>query len=550
MQTRTRLILLLGFVISVFIAGAGLLHRSHQTESAAMLEVLRTERAILLARAAELTSQPLAIFARDYSGWDEMLDFVYHPDPAWAAVNIAASLPTFGLHAVWVLRADGSLLHREIRAPGTGGPDLPFPAAELAARLRAGGFQHFSLPTPAGVMEIRTAPIQPSVDTERTSLPHGWLLAGRLWDDEHLLNLRRLLGGTLRLHPIGEDSDPDHADPGVHLDLPLLDWDGHPVASLHSHYYPAPFELLQQENRTEMIMFLGSSLLVLVLLLVGISRWVILPLARLEESLAQQDPQPLDRLRSGGGEFGRLARLVEASFSHRAALEAEIEERRRVEAALRASEASLREAATMRVRLARDLHDGVIQSIFGAGLGLEGVRESLRDNPTAALARLDAIRASLNGTIREVRSFITGLEPEETDRRPFAENLQTLVQTLQILHPGILELELADDPPPRLQAGEEVHALQIVRECVSNALRHGGARRIRIWFGTADGRSRLEVADNGGGFDPGKVAARGTGSGLANLSARAQEMGAELVITSAPGAGARVTLTFAAAAGT
>jgi len=545
MLTRTRLILLLGTVVATFLVGTGMLHRSHRTEAEAMLQVLQTERAILLARTVELTGQSLNNFARDYSLWDEMAAYVDQPDPAWAKVNISASLPNFGSHAAWVLRRDGRAVFHTSRAPAGASPEPPLPRAELVARLEEDRFLHFSVWTAEGLLEIRTAPIQPSADTERASRPLGWLVVGRLWNDEHVHSLQRLLGGNLRLHAPHTGADPDHAAPGVHLDLPLVNWAGQPVASLHSYYFPAPFALLQQENHTEMILFVASSLVVLALLLGGISRWVLLPLARLEESLARGSPEPLARLRPDGGEFGRLARLVAASFSHRSALEAEIEERRRAEAALRSSESSLREAAALRVRLGRDLHDGVIQSIFAAGLGLEGVRESMRRDPAAAEARLNAIRTSLNHTIREVRSFITGLEPEEPDRPPFVQNLRALVQTLQIMHPGSLELELAEGDPPGRPAAEEVHALQIVRESVSNALRHGEAKHIRITYGAAGGRAQLVVADDGRGFDPAQVARQGDGSGLANLAARAREMGAVLEIVSAPGAGTRIILTFA-----
>ncbi len=233
--------------------------------------------------------------------------------------------------------------------------------------------------------------------------------------------------------------------------------------------------------------------------------------------------------------------MVAGSFEHRQELEREIEERRRVERALRQSREELRQSADLRARLARDLHDGVIQSIYAAGLGLEGVRASLHAEPAAAERRLDATLGSLNQTIREVRSFIQGMEPEGSDRPEFTQVLRSLVSTLQALHAVQFELQLGVEPTA-LSAREEVHALQIVRECVSNALRHGEARHIIIALSTEATGPVLLIRDDGRGFDP---ASAPRGSGLSNIAARAADIGATFSLHSLRGKGTDIILRFA-----
>src|SRR5205085_2813221 len=103
--------------------------------------------------------------------------------------------------------------------------------------------------------------------------------------------------------------------------------------------------------------------------------------------LERGQPELLDSLPRDQSEFGHLTRLVEQSFSQRSALQNEIAERKKAEHTLRGTEASLRHSLELRNRLARDLHDGVIQSIYAAGLGLEGVRSALGD-PGVADQRL------------------------------------------------------------------------------------------------------------------------------------------------------------------
>ncbi|HYC69926.1 MAG TPA: CHASE4 domain-containing protein [Opitutaceae bacterium] len=543
MSTRARLAALFTLALVIYVACIGLLERSQRQEEAATLAALRAERADLLARLAELNGLTLRNFANDYSYWDELVAFVQRPDPDWARENLEVSLATFQSHALWVLRTDGTVVFRAQRQFDADWPAPPLPPAELLARLQRDRFLHFFLPSPAGPVEVRTAPIQPTSDSARVTEPRGWMLVARLWDAAHLESLRATIGGTLEILP-PTDQRPA-AQTGIHLDRELPGWDGRPAAVLHSDYNPPLLDRLLVENKGAMLLFVLFGLGVLALMLAGVTRWVIAPLSRLEEGLAVQSPAPLANLRADRGEFGRLARLVETSFEHQAALKGEIEERRRVEAALRASEASLREAVELRTRLGRDLHDGVIQSLFAAGLGLEGAREALRNDPEGAGRRLDAARASLNRTIREVRSFITGLEPEGHDRRPFVDTLRSLLQTLQALHPARIRLDL---PPtgelPALSPSEELHALQIVREAISNAMRHGRAREVGVRFEAEGGRRRLVVTDDGAGFVPAQIAASSTGSGLANLAARAAEIRADLHIDSAPGRGTRVVVEF------
>ncbi|WP_415911037.1 sensor histidine kinase [Oleiharenicola sp. Vm1] len=196
----------------------------------------------------------------------------------------------------------------------------------------------------------------------------------------------------------------------------------------------------------------------------------------------------------------------------------------------------------LRARLARDLHDHVIQSIYAAGLGLEAVRGQLSADPFGAEGRIRHCMTNLNETIRTVRSYISDLEPEPPEKRQrFTDAVRALTATMHELWPVEFTLELDDAVAAQLTNVVEIHALQIVRESLSNALRHGRASRILIRLHAAGaGGATLEVIDNGRGFDP--VQRMGTGRGLVNLTTRAREMGATLRIESEEGGGTTVRL--------
>jgi len=540
MTIRTRFILLIGGLLAAFTTGALLLRHSHREEAEAVLESLRRERSDLLDRHLHLAGQPLRTFAEDYGQWDEMTAFVARPDPAWAKVNLEASLANFQAHAAWVLRPDGSTLYGVEIMGEPALREFPLRDPRFVAQLRAGRTLHFHERVATGVLELRTAPVLASADSERKGEPRGWLVVARLWNAPFV----ERLGDTLQSRAVltGQGVATPLAS-RIHLDREFSGWDGARVATLHLDYEPRALVDLLGSNDAELYVYCGLGAAVLVLIFLGVYFWVLTPLRRFTQSLEDHRLDAARDLLPRQDEYGRLARLMEQSFQQRDALTREIEERRRAESALQQSEESLRAALELRQRLARDLHDGVIQSIYAAGLGLETLRGDLRGGaPAAAEAKLDAAQRSLNQTIAEVRNFILGLEPatEPAARQDFPHALASLTATMRVLHPVDFRLDLDPGAARRLTAGQELHLLQITREAVSNALRHGSATELTLTLRATEGVGVVyEVQDDGRGFDPAQTR---QGSGLANIAARAREMRADFTLRSTLGKGTRLVL--------
>jgi len=539
MKTRTRLAILLGLLLLAFITGAFILHRLDKREAQQVFVAQQQERARLLESLLQLTGESLKTFARDYALWDEMAAFVASGDKEWAAINIEASLPNFNAQAAWVFLPDGRLIYGVARPAESRPQAPPFDFAAILPRLQQEQFIRFFVGSPEGLLEIRAAPIKPSDLATHHLPPRGWFLAARLWNEALLKSLGDVLASEVVLRPPGTKSPGEPKSFSIDLLRELPGWDERPVATLHSHYSPTPLARLQEHNEEEMLFIVGFGIAVIAVTLTALSFWVVGPLRRIEQSLEEKSAAPLGPLRRKKDEFGRLARLTEAFFAGRTALEKEVEERMRAEVALRRS-------TQLRTRLGRDLHDSVIQSIYAAGLGLESVRGQLRHDPELAEKRVGAAVASLNQTIGQVRGFINGLEPESEPQPQFSLALQSLVETLQGLHPLRLKLAISTPATHALSEQEELHALQIARECVSNSLRHSNATGVEISLQPQGTQTVLSVTDDGKGFDPAQVSGRG--SGLANIASRVREMGARLEIDSAPGKGCRVTVWFGAKA--
>ena len=192
-----------------------------------------------------------------------------------------------------------------------------------------------------------------------------------------------------------------------------------------------------------------------------------------------------------------------------------------------------------RLRISRDLHDGIIQSIYAVSLTLEDVTELVASDPGEAVAQLDRSIDRLHTTIRDIRSFITGL-----GAGPDVTLADALRHTITELAPDPamsveLDLERAGEIEGRLAPNAVHELLQIAREALSNTFRHSGATHVRVRIEPSTDAVLLEVADDGRGFDTARRAEPGH-MGLANLRDRATAAGGTLDLASNPGRGTRI----------
>lgn len=255
------------------------------------------------------------------------------------------------------------------------------------------------------------------------------------------------------------------------------------------------------------------------------------------QTSATKHPYP-----SARAEMGTLARLAETSVAQGEELSRERDERRRAEEDARLKQQLLAQSLDEKIRLGRDLHDGIIQSLYAAGLTLESVRALVKTNPDEADRRLEQTRAGLNDAIRDVRAYIAGLTPEKLRRAGFAHGLSAMLSELQSAREAKFEIQIDDEAAALLTPEQSIEALQIAREAVSNALRHGRATVVVLRMHPGEREVCLLVQDNGTGFDPAQP--RAGGHGLGNMHARAARLGATLQVTSRPGEGTRVLATL------
>lgn len=518
MSIKLRFALLLGMLLLIFLGCLATLRLLEKEQLTEALATSQRDATGMLERWLDLNGSSLRQFTEDYSRWDELTAFVKTRNLPWADINVGQSLEGFNVHDAWVLTADGALIYQFHQDRIDPPPLEPDQWRQLVAD---NAFPHFFAPHADGLLEIRGAPIQPSADTARTSPPQGWLVAARLWNKAHIKALGSLTESTIHLTLPGQPA-PAPAESKLTLIRPLSDWRGHTIGMLYvSREMPAIARRLHTDM-FEARVFIVFGLLVMGALALSLHAWVLRPLNAIGDSLVRQDAAPLRPLMAQNTELSRIASRVEMSFDQQNELRREAEER---------------------ARLGRDLHDGIIQSIYAAGMGLAAARTLIASNPAEASHRVDQVRAALNETIRDVRNFITGLEPEALHKRTFSVAVAGLFELFQTAGPSVGQLDIDESVADRLHLAARTTALQVIRECTSNALRHGKATCVRVSLHLSEDRrsARLVISDDGCGFDPATVR---HGRGLHNITERARTLGATAEITSKIGKGTRTTLLF------
>ena len=177
-----------------------------------------------------------------------------------------------------------------------------------------------------------------------------------------------------------------------------------------------------------------------------------------------------------------------------------------------------------RDRLARDLHDKVIQRLFGAGLILQGA--AMRTDPDSA-GKIQGVVDELDATIREIRNAIFELG-EVQESGGLRSSVMVVLRSSEATMP--YRIDASFDGPVDTVVSRELteHLLAVLREALTNVARHADATETQVEIAIRDGECCLTVRDNGKGLVPG----RGQGRGLTNMRARAEGLQGWMEVTS------------------
>ncbi len=190
-----------------------------------------------------------------------------------------------------------------------------------------------------------------------------------------------------------------------------------------------------------------------------------------------------------------------------------------------------------RERLARDLHDTVIQRLFGVGLALQISLSSVLDD--AVRTRINNVLDELDSTIHEIRTTIFEIDQDQSSGQSLEASVMQLAAEVESRLGVRAELKVAAGIDEEIGPHCARHVVSALREILSNIVRHSEATVVQIQVDTTQNLVEVVVRDNGIGFTPNV----GSGRGLRNLASRAKELGGDCTVDSKIGDGTMVRWT-------
>lgn len=197
----------------------------------------------------------------------------------------------------------------------------------------------------------------------------------------------------------------------------------------------------------------------------------------------------------------------------------------------------LRQLAVLedRERIARDIHDGVIQALFAVGMNLQSTA-TIAGSPETA-GRIAGAVAELDRVILELRHYIFGLRTELTGEQ-LEEALHQLVSDFRHRSGVVTVIDVDREVAVRLQAKAQ-DIIQMTREALSNVARHAEAATCRVSLVRTEKGAMLEIDDDGRGFDADRASA---GMGIEDIRVRVRSIGGVMELESKAQAGTRIRL--------
>ncbi|MGE9296987.1 MAG: ATP-binding protein [Puniceicoccales bacterium] len=529
---------LLGVMVLLTIATAALLYfieKSYRSSTAESLEAVAIEKRETLSRAMRQLSRSMESFANQAK---QIPDTTTHIE-SWASGaenNLGPAARTAEIDAALYLDLEGkpiagiNLTNQDSKALAsflTAKKNLPSDKDQAAMYFLVDN----GLP-----LQIAFSPVTTATEPDRIL---GYIIVARYWDREFIRTLGQFVGGQLTITPVTELEAipsgflPDHV--AYRVSEMGLGVSGSPVFGLSALF---PLDRFQVENdkaaqrRNQMRM---AILALLLLMFAVIWKWLAYPIQLVSDALEKDDPTLLRPILNEDYDWARIARRLTEASEERLMLNREVREQREQ---MRIQE----ETAKVRSAMARDLHDGVIQSVYAVALQLDRVRRKLPEGSEAATELVKLCQDDLSVVNADLRAYIRGLGPESVQQNGLAEALQNLVNNVQRTTSTPISAHIDPQAQAPLNTMQALHLYQIARELLSNAVRHAEASTISLSLLVKSRNIELIAKDNGKGID--KLHITEGSYGLKNIHDRATQIGADITFASSAPSGSEIRITL------
>ncbi len=340
-KIQTKIYLFIVLLTIFFLIGLHFQMKSETEKIDFLLKNKHADQNLLLNKSVSILGISLKTLVDDYTYWDEMANFVKHPDVDWAYTNIDFVLPVFNAQAAWIYDSSFKLVYSYNTLNDRTINNIPINIELFKEKIKTNYFQHFFISTSLGIFEIQEAPIQ-SEDYNREAKPKGYYFAGRLWSKEYLNDISVLTSSNIKLiNPNETIKNESISDSSKFINISyknLIGLNGKPIAKAAAISRSKIIEQSINSFSSQYTITIIFAVLILGSILLFLYLFVIRPINRITLSLKNEDAAVLIPYIKKDNEFGSLASLIKQFFDQKINFVKEINERKFVEKALRESE--------------------------------------------------------------------------------------------------------------------------------------------------------------------------------------------------------------------
>ena len=296
---------------------------------------------------------------------------------------------------------------------------------------------------------------------------------GNRWDRNHLTALGSLTRTRLKIHSTAIVIDAPPSDGWVFSELSfdrtVRGIDGEELAAIRSTFSAPSIEKFGSELQSNLLWWVV--ILIIILTAVGeiLGLTIVQPLGRTVRSLDTRDPIHLSDLLVAKSDFGEIARLISSQFRRGRMLQEEIRRRSEI------PDTSLnhdRNNEAFRLRLASNLHDGPMQSLYAARLKLGAMQPAITQSGGGSKEEIASIRNMLEECSKDLRNLLLDIEPEELRDQGLDSTLPRFEKHLQSLAKEAATFKVSPGAFEGCYRETQIHLLYLIRELVSNIGRH------------------------------------------------------------------------------
>lgn len=535
----------------------------YKQNAAKTISVINSQRELLVHNFETILSLKSIIlknYVSDYSLWNDMAKDANNHKDAWTKVNVDPTLATFKLTHVWIFNKGGKQTYyaKLEESKELSLQELTSPA-KIKKLFSDSYIINFFVQTPDNkIYEIWGSLIQREDDTDRTSEPLGYLFIAKLWDENYISELNKLMLGSVSIIDTESKCFSDQKDLSkILFSKPIYGSDKKALSHL---CVSVEFKLITQLNeyaKSEIEYFIYFAVLFLVALVSLLIFFVLYPLKEISKALLIGNSTPLSKLKFKSNEFGSLARLVinyQDSIKEKASMQAQLYQAGKM--------ASL---GTLGAGIAHELNNPLTAVLGYADIIHETIKndslksDKIKQQVAAIITQAERMRVIINH-IREFSRAETGDKWKDENINNIIGNTLILMRQ-QILNNGIELIENLDPKLP-LVLCDQVKLESVIQNLLINArdaikdLANSRRGRIEIStkFLTETKSISISIKDNGTGlsqkvqehiFEPfvtTKPVGSGTGLGLSLVFGIIKEHGGDITFNTDADKGTEFTI--------